>query len=206
MPEFLQRHEDREHDDAEPANPRERRRALHRTGRRHDQAASEAAKHDTHDHDHDRRHQAREVPNEFREDAGQRLEAERRRRDHDDREHHDPEQRLADDLRGIEVRAAALHGLHDATALQRLVQPDAMQQSLGALLDQLRQQVAGEKDDERAEHRRNHFGQLRECFPQALEEGQGLVVGELNHDSNLGDARSEVRAQSSEEQAWLSEL
>ena len=100
---------------------------------------------------------------------------------------------------GLKCDAAALDRLHHAAALQRLVQPDATQQPLGALLDQLRQQVAGEEDDERADHRRNHFGELRERFAQALEEGQGLVLGELKHATNLGHARSEVRAQSSEE-------
>ncbi len=168
---LLQRHEDREHDHAEPAHAGQRRGPLHRPGRGHDQSAGEPAQHDPRDHDDDRRHQARQIPDQFGEHARQRLHAERRRRDHDDAEHQDPEQRLADDARRIEVGAAALHRLHHATPFQRLVQPDAVEKALGALLDQFRQEVSGEQNDQGAEHRRDDFGELGERLAQSFEEG-----------------------------------
>jgi hypothetical protein len=93
---------------------------------------------------------------------------------------------------GIEVRATTLHGVHDAAALERFVEANPMHQALNALLDQLRQQVTGEKDDERAEHGRNHVGQLRECFAQTLDERQGRILGEVLHARNLRDRRSGV--------------
>ena len=49
------------------------------------------------------------------------------------------------------------------------------------LLDQLRQEISGEKNDERAQHGWDYVGQLRERFLQALEEGQGRVFLEGLH-------------------------
>jgi hypothetical protein len=75
------------------------------------------------------------------------------------------------------VRARALDGLHDATALQQIVQAHPPEQLFRAALDQLRQQVAGEQDDQRAEERGYELGELREAALQSLQKGHAEAPG-----------------------------
>ena len=95
--------------------------------RRHDEATNEPTEHDAENDDHDRRDHTRDVAHEFGEHVGKRFETDRIGRHEQHREHHAPEQQVGDDLGGIEMRTRSLDGLHDAAALEQLIEMHAAQ-------------------------------------------------------------------------------
>src|SRR5438105_13465689 len=69
--ELLERHEDREDDDAALPDSRQCRPAVESAGRCHDQSADEPAEYDDDDHDDDSGDDARDVAHQLREDVGE---------------------------------------------------------------------------------------------------------------------------------------
>jgi hypothetical protein len=61
--------------------------------------------------------------------------------------------------------------VHHVAALEQLVEPDAPKEAVDKLLEQLRQEIAGEEDDQRAEQRWHDVAEyVREARLEALAE------------------------------------
>src|SRR2546423_11542887 len=140
--------------------------------RRHDEPADETAEYDADDHDDDRGDDARDVTHKLRENVGERLETERVRGNEHHSKHHEPEDDTARNARRIHPRTRPLHCLHHAATLEDLVEMDTAHQSIGSLLQQSREKIAGKENDERAEERGHIAIELLEASLQSLTESE----------------------------------
>src|SRR5512140_714279 len=84
-------------------------------------------------------------------------------------EHHEPERDVADEPGRRAPPARALDGIEHAAALQPLVDADPVQPPVDSALDELRQQIAGEENDQRAEQRGNVECELIEAALQTVQ-------------------------------------
>ena len=75
------------------------------------------------------------------------------------------------------MRSRSLHRLHDAAALEQVVETHSTKQLFGAAFDQLRQQIAGEENDQCAEQRGYELGELREAALQSLQKSHAMAPG-----------------------------
>ena len=76
------------------------------------------------------------------------------------------------------MRARTLDGVHDTAPLEHLVESHTSQQSLRALLDHLRDEIAREQNDERAKERGHELAEHREAVLEAFgERGRHGDVG-----------------------------
>jgi hypothetical protein len=113
------------------------------------------------------------------------IEAEGVRRHEDHGEHDQPEHQIADHARRVHVGPGPLHGFHHPTAHQHGVQPDLAKRLVDDALQELREQIPREDDDQRAQQRRNEVGNLCEAGLQSLGERWALDewVLKANHGS-----------------------
>src|SRR5207237_5436305 len=129
-----------------------------------DQSADKLAEYDADENDHDRCDYAGDVADQLPKDARERFQSQRVRSYEDDGEHHQPEHEIAYHARRVEERARSLDRAHLSAALQHCVQSNTAQEPLDDALEDFREQISREDDDERTEQRRN---QIAEHFAEA---------------------------------------